>query len=332
MEAAFSGLSSGLDPALLVNGADPRIPMADTATTFQNGKRQAKTLAPIEAQIQRAISRIAESDCPVLIVGEHGVGKRSIAAQIHAQSHRSRSSFLQIQSADATVDGILSAFCSKGTVYLAEIGDLSLSLQELIAHTYFRSMQAQSARLVCGTSRELLDEVKSWRMREDFFHLVSAVTLRISPLRCRKSEILSIADELLTQYAKQFDRPKPVLREEIIGFMMEHSWPHNLPELETAIKTFVAIGDQSISLAALKAVSPTLKTNGHHKPLSLKEATRAASIQIERQLISEVLVSTGGNRKRAADELGISYKALLYKLKQVGAESHPASDRNGVAI
>jgi len=93
--------------------------MADTATTYQNGKRQAKTLAPIEAQIQRAISRIAESDCPVLIVGEHGVGKRSIAAQIHAQSHRSRSSFLQIQSADATVDGILSAFCSKGTVYLA---------------------------------------------------------------------------------------------------------------------------------------------------------------------------------------------------------------------
>jgi two-component system response regulator AtoC len=306
--------------------------MADTATTFQNGKRQAKTLAPIEAQIQRAISRIADSDCPVLIVGEHGVGKRSIAAQIHAQSHRSRSSFLQLQSADATADGILSAFGSKGTVYLAEIGDLSLSLQELIAHTYFRSMQAQSARLVCGTSRELLDEVKSWRMREDFFHLVSAVTLRISPLRCRKSEILSIADELLTQYAKQFDRPKPVLREEIIGFMMEHSWPQNLPELETAIKTFVAIGDQSISLAALKAVSPTMKTNGHHKPLSLKEATRAASIQIERQLISEVLVSTGGNRKRAADELGISYKALLYKLKQVGAENHPASDRNGVAL
>jgi len=332
VEAPFSGLSSGLDPALLMNGVDPETPMADTATTFQNGKRHAKTLAPIEAQIQRAISRIAESDCPVLIVGEHGVGKRSIAAQIHAQSHRSRSSFLQIQSADATVDGILSAFCSKGTVYLAEIGDLSLSLQELIAHTYFRSMQAQSARLVCGTSRELLDEVKSWRMREDFFHLVSAVTLRISPLRCRKSEILSIADELLTQYAKQFDRPKPVLREEIIGFMMEHSWPQNLPELETAIKTFVAIGDQSISLAALKAVSPTMKTNGHHKPLSLKEATRAASIQIERQLISEVLVSTGGNRKRAADELGISYKALLYKLKQVAAEHHPASERNGVAL
>jgi DNA-binding NtrC family response regulator len=75
-----------------------------------------------------------------------------------------------------------------------------------------------------------------------------------------------------------------------------------------------------------------MKSNGHRKPLSLKEATRAASTQIERQLISEVLVATGGNRKRAADELGISYKALLYKLKQIGTEYQPASNRNGVAL
>jgi DNA-binding NtrC family response regulator len=75
-----------------------------------------------------------------------------------------------------------------------------------------------------------------------------------------------------------------------------------------------------------------MKSNGHHGTLSLKEATRAASTQIERQLISEVLISTGGNRKRAADQLGISYKALLYKLKQIGAEYPPASGRTGVAI
>ena len=158
------------------------------------------------------------------------------------------------------------------------------------------------------------------------------MTLRISPLRCRKSEILSIADALLTQYSKQFDRPKPVLREEIIEFLMEHTWPENLPELQTAIKTFVAIGDQSISLAALKAAASTAKSNGRRKSLSLKDVTRAASAQIERQLISEVLVATGGNRKRAADELGISYKALLYKLKQVGAENQTAPGRNGVAV
>ena len=280
----------------------------------------------------RAIARIAESDCPLLIIGERGVGKRSIAAQIHAQSHRSRNGFTEIKCADTDADSIISALSTKGTIYLAEIGDLSLALQELIIKTYFHSEQEQSSRLLCGTSRELLEEVKTWRMREDFYYLVSAVTLRISPLRCRKSEILSIADELLTQYAKQFDRPKPVLREEIIGFLMEHTWPDNLSELQTAIKTFVAIGDQSVSLAALKAAAPTEKANGRRKPQSLKEATRAASTKVERQLISEVLVTTGGNRKRAANELGISYKALLYKLKQAGAQDQPASNRNGVAL
>lgn len=295
-------------------------------------KRPTKPFAPIEAQTQRAIVRIAESDCPVLIAGEHGVGKRSIAAQIHAQSHRARSTFTEIHSADATADSISSALSGGGSLYLAEIGDLNLSLQELIDKVYFRSAQAQSCRLLCGTSRELLDEVKSWRIREDFFHLVSAVTLRISPLRCRKSEIPSIVDDLLAYYSKQFDRPKPVLRKEIIDFLMEHPWPGNLTELETAIKTFVAIGDQSISLAALKAVASNANGDGHHRPLSLKEAIRAASMQIERQLISEVLITTRGNRKRAADELGISYKALLYKLKQVAATSQPLSIRNGVTL
>jgi DNA-binding NtrC family response regulator len=113
---------------------------------------------------------------------------------------------------------------------------------------------------------------------------------------------------------------------------MEHSWPGNLAELETAIKTFVAIGDQSISLAAIKATAPAVNLDRPHKSPSLKEAIRAASLQIERQLISEVLITTGGNRKRAADELGISYKALLYKLKQVATEYQPLSIKNGVAL
>jgi two-component system, NtrC family, response regulator AtoC len=311
--------------------------MADSAT-IQFAKRQTKPFvhtrlfAPIEAQIQRAIARIADSDCPVLIVGEHGVGKRSIASQIHAQSHRSRGSYMELRSADVDAEAILAAFSTKGTIYLTEIGDLGLPIQDLIIDSYFRSDQAQGSRLLCGTSRELIGDVKTAHMREDFYYLVSAVTLRISPLRCRKSEILSIADDLLTHYSKQFDRPKPVLREEIVEYLMEHTWPENLSELQTAIKTFVAIDDQSISLAALKASASTIKSNGHRKLTSLKEAARAASSQIERQLISEVLVATGGNRKRAADELGISYKALLYKLKQVGVEYQPASHKNGVAL
>ena len=278
----------------------------------------------IEGQVQKAIDRIAESDCPVLIVGEHGSGKRSIATQIHAQSHRSRNPLIEIHSDSVEVATLHAAFATKGTVYLTEIGELTSDLQETIIERYFHSAEAQSSRLICGTSRELIGDVKNGKMREDFYYLASAVTLRISPLRCRKSEILSIADDLLTQYSKQFDRPKPVLQREIVEFLLEHTWPENLLELQTAIKTFVAIGDQSVSLAALKAAAASLRANGHRKSHSLKEAARAASTEIERQLIAEVLAATGGNRKRAADELGISYKALLYKLKQIGCEEYGA--------
>jgi DNA-binding NtrC family response regulator len=303
-----------------------------TIAMIQNGKRQARPSVPPGARIQRAITRIAESDCPVLILGEHGAGKRSIAAQIHAQSNLPHSAFQEIRCLDATAMTLRSALSTKETLYLVEITELSHPLQELLVNTYFRSEQEQTCRLLFGSSRDPAEEVKSWRMREDFYYFISTVTLRIPPLRCRKPEILSIADMLMTQYSKQFDRPKPVPCKELIGHLMEHSWPGNLTELQTAIKTVVAIGDQAISLAAIKAAAPLGSPNGSRRPLLLKEATRASSIQIERELISEVLVSTGGNRKRAAVALGISYKALLYKLKQIETENHCVICKNGVAL
>lgn len=284
----------------------------------------------IEARIQRAIAGIARSESPVLILGEHGVGKRTTAAQIHAQSNRSHGAFREICCKEASAEDLLAAFSVDGTTYLDEITDLGLSMQELIVRAYFHGEQTQACRLLFGSSRELLEEVKSWRMREDFFYLVSAVSLRIPPLRCRKPEILLIAEELLTQYSKQFDRPRPVLCKESIDHLMEHDWPGNLPELQTAIKTFVVIGDQAISLAAIRAAVTSRKPDGDHRQLLLKEATRASSLQVERRLISEVLTTTGGNRKRAAADLGISYKALLYKLKRIETENQPVSCNHSV--
>jgi DNA-binding NtrC family response regulator len=300
-----------------------------------NENQPATTTVPIAEQVQQALLRIAESDCPVLILGEPGAGKRSLATRIHAQSKRFRAAFDEINCREATPASLQAALSTNGTVYLSEISDLDLSLQESLL-AYFFSKQLPACRLLCGSSRDLGEEVKSWRFREDFYHCISAISLRVPPLRFRKLEILSLADEFLTRYSAQFDRPKPVLCEESIQHLMEHPWPGNLPELQTAIKTFVAIGDQAISLAAIKAATASGKSNGNHRHLLLKEATRASAIQIERQLISEVLVSTGGNRKRAAAELGISYKALLYKLKQIESERPSASSKttskNGAAL
>jgi len=301
-------------------------------TTVVGAKRHPKYSTLIAGQRHAAISRVAESDSPVLIAGERGVGKRSVALQIHAMSNRSRRSFAEFQGTNAEADAVLSAISEKGTVYFAEVENLSGSLQELIVDSYLYSDWADRGRLLCGSSGELIDEVRQGRVREDFYYLVSGVTVRLFPLRFRKSEIISMADDLLTRYSKQFDRPKPVLREDIVGYLMEHTWPDNLSELETAIKTFAAIEDQSISLAALKAKAANSMPDGYVVPVSLKQASRAASSQVERHLISQVLVATGGNRKRAADKLGISYKALLYKIKQAGMESQSASNGNGAHL
>jgi len=293
-------------------------------------RRPLASVGQSDAQVQLAIKRLAGSDCPLLLLGEHGVGKRYTAAQIHARSHRSRESFKEIRCADLDARGMLSVLSARGTVYLVEVADLHLSLQERIVRDYFATESSRNCRLLFGSSGELSDEVKSGRMREDFYYLISGVTLRIPPLRQRRAEILTLTEMLLTQYAKQFDRPKPPLSGEIAYFLIHHPWPGNVNELQTAIKTLVAIGDETISLAALKAAGPGGRPNGHRKSRSLKEATRCVSIQVERQMISEVLGSTGGNRKRAADELGISYKALLYKIKQFGVE--PASKESGASL
>ena len=243
--------------------------MADHST-IPSLKRHFKHSAPVSGQLQHGFARIAESDCPVLIAGEHGVGKRSIARQIHAMSRRSRSTYTELESAEATEQALRDLLSTRGTLYLAEIADLSPSLQEWLVNACQHLDWSQSCRLVCGTSRELLDEVRDWRMREDFCYLVSAVTLRIPPLRYRKAEILSLADDLLEHYARQFDRGKPVLGQEIAGFLMEHSWPDNLAELETAMKTVAAIDDPSISLVALEAGGGSHKTQRQSADPSLE--------------------------------------------------------------
>ena len=280
--------------------------------------------------VRPAVARIAESDCPVLILGEHGVGKRSVARQLHARSFRHQEPYTELWCAGLDEEKLSPNLSTPGTLHLYEIAELSLSLQELIVE-FYRDIHPNVpvCRLLLSSSREPVDEVRSQRMTEQFYFFASAVTLRIPPLRCRKLEIPSIVDELMTRCAAQFNRPKPVLGRQVMEYLVEYSWPGNLIELQTAVKTFVAIEDQAISFAALRA-APGQRYRANHAPLSLKDAARAASYQIERQLILEVLAATGGNRRRAAGELGISYKALLYKIKQIASTPRSAPGKTGV--
>lgn len=286
---------------------------------------------PMEPRLADAVRHLAQTGCPVLISGESGVGKTSISEWMHALSSQSSGECTTLASADFDPTSLASTISSHGTLILVEIADLPLVLQADLLRTYRQPASGPRRRLICTTSHDLSEATRQGLLREDFYSFISAVSLRIPPLRHREAELLRLADDLLERFALQYDRPKPQLSAEMCSFLLKHTWPGNFNELEVSMKTCVAIGDPDFSLAALRAASPAKKNPGvPSSRIPLKEATRAASIRIERQLIAESLRATDWNRKQTAKELKISYKTLLNKLKQSGISNDTASakDRN----
>src|SRR5438552_1211075 len=126
----------------------------------------------------------------------------------------------------------------------------------------------------------------------------------------------------LRKYAEAFQRPVPPLSAQTGQLFDEHTWPGNLVELEAFARAIVAVGDESVAMGGLRS---TIARAGNGTNISLKEAARAASREAEKELILKVLNRTRWNRRRAAQELHISYKALLYKLKQIGYGQYGAT-------
>ncbi|MHB8302091.1 MAG: sigma 54-interacting transcriptional regulator [Acidobacteriaceae bacterium] len=275
--------------------------------------------APVGPQVAEAIRRIAGSDCPVLIAGERGVGKGLATELLHALSGRSRGEYKALSAASVDRTKLLAALPGAGTLVLLEAADMSLDLQEELVTRVRSASTAENNRLVFTSSQDLSVALLDGRIHEAFYYFIAAVSLQIPPLRHREAQLLALADFLLARYARLYDRPKPALGVEMRAFLLQHTWPGNLTELELSMKTCVAIGDPDFSLAALRAAAPGKRTlNGLNSQISLKAATRAASNRTERQLIAEVLRATNWNRKQTARDLNISYKTLLYKLKQNG--------------
>lgn len=135
--------------------------------TIRETQRPVRSSGYADAQLRGVVGHLAECECPVLIVGEHGAGKRFAATQIHLQSHRSRSTYQELNCIELDAQTILSALSTKKTVYLIEVADLDPSLQELLIRAYFLSDQPQNCHLVFGSSRELPEEVKSRRITFD---------------------------------------------------------------------------------------------------------------------------------------------------------------------
>jgi two-component system response regulator AtoC len=270
--------------------------------------------------VEAVIRELSQNDVPVLVVAERGSGKAAAAARIHLLSGRASEPFHIYQAREVREQTLVSLDGEGGTVYLQEVGDLTSPAQkELVRQIALNGAEERHfPRFICGTSRELEQDVKAGKFREDLYYGISGVCLRLPPLRQRKEDIPVLRDWFLSAAARDFCRAVPELSSETQNFFLEYSWPGNIRELKDAARAIVALGDEALAMGGLRSLLRRVDPTGSGEKISLKDAARAASRQAEREIILQVLTRTRWNRRRAAQELQISYKALLYKLKQIG--------------
>jgi two-component system response regulator AtoC len=273
---------------------------------------------------------LATGDAPVLIRAEAGAGKRTAAERIHQMSIRRKQPFLALDCATLTVEMLASTVSSsfrRGTVLLEEVASLTPACQTKLMDVLENGKSLENgtsrARLVFTTARDLEGELAARRFREDLYYRVSGVCLRLPPLRQRREEIPQLVGFYLARYAAELGRRIPKMSAEAERRLKDYAWPGNLHELQDVAKAIVVLGDEALVLGGLRALG-VLSGGRTGARVSLKEASKAASREAEKELILKALNKTRWNRRRAAQELQISYKALLYKLKQIGCEEYGA--------
>jgi two-component system response regulator AtoC len=289
-------------------------------------------VSPAMQTLESVIGEIAPTNIPVLFVGESGTGKEMFANLVHRLSARNDESLKRISCAamnpatfSAELELNTNGKSEAGTIFFDEIGELDSQCQRnlLCALPDGDAVTRRGmlvARVVSTTSRNLDEEMRGGRFRSELYYRINGVCLRLPPLRERKEDIPSLTEFFLTKHAMQLGRARPSVSPQALQVLLDYPWPGNIRELENVVKKIVALGDEQLAIAALDAVSPAVRRMEAmpERSHSLKVAARAASREAERELILKALARTRWNRKRAAQELQISYKSLLYKLKQIG--------------
>jgi DNA-binding NtrC family response regulator len=285
--------------------------------------------------VRETLTRLAEHSVPVLLVGESGTGKTTLALELHRTGVGRTGSFTRIDCSRVPTgffDLTLSSGdrqkaypgISNGTLLLQGINELPITLQakavRAIAAIFAAPAENFGAlRVIATADKELQNEVHAGRFREDLYYLISGVSLRLPPLRYRRADIPILADHFLGKAAAELQRPKPTFGATMLRFLFEYPWPGNIAELRDVVRMIVAVGDEGLAIAALRSRAQEVqRSDGLPRVISLKQAARVASRNAERELMLKVLSRTMWNRKHAAQQLQISYKALLYKLKQNG--------------
>src|ERR1039457_2854349 len=322
--------------------------------------------SPQMVRIRQQILQIAPVDVPVFIYGESGVGKEVVARMIHIRSTRRNQAFIKVNCAalpGELLESELFGFeqgaftgavrskpgkfelATKGTIFLDEIAEMSPHLQAKLLHVLQdhqfsrlggRHLIEVDVRVLAATNIEVQEAMKSGRLREDLYYRLNVLSINVPPLRERTTEIPLLIRHFLNKYSEKFQKVLPTPSEHLMEAAMRYPWPGNLRELENFVKRYVILEDDEGSLRELVEMSAARQRTAPRaeaapfKEQGLKALVRGLKDEAEVEALGEALEKTHWCRKDAAKMLGISYKALLYKMRQFnldggrGSRSAPA--------
>ena len=306
--------------------------------------------------VRRVIDQASRIDVTVLIGGETGVGKDVVARAVHALSPRRGRPFVKVNCAAVPRDLLESelfghergAFtgadrqkigkfeaADDGTIFLDEIGDLHSDLQGKLLHVLQdgqfsrvggRSTVKVNVRVLAATNQSLEKAVAAGRFREDLYYRLNVIQIVVPPLRERREDVIPLTDYFIQRYSEIFHRPRFEPSPQMLQRLLQYRFPGNVRELENMVKRMIALGDVDGSEPAvhspanLDARVPLPVKDDRPDGVSLKDISRKAAQQAEREQILTMLEHTRWNRVKAAKLLNISYRSLLYKIKDAGLD------------
>ena len=318
------------------------IPLNETTSFVRSSRRM--------QEIESQCTLVSRADIPVLILGESGTGKEVAAMLIHKMSARSQRNFLKVNCAAMPADLLESelfgyeqgAFtgavkskpgkfelCDNGTIFLDEIGEMPAVLQakllQVLQDGSFSRLGSRSSvkvdvRVIAATNIDIKEAIARKFFREDLYYRLNGFTVKMPPLRERAQEIPILAGHFMRKSASRYGCDPLPISAALMQALTHYSWPGNLRELENTVKRYLVLRDEAEIIGELAPahVGKALLTSAEAVDggSSLKVLVKSLKGNAEAVAIAQSLEGTGWNRKAAANDLKISYKALLYKIKQ----------------
>jgi two-component system response regulator AtoC len=299
--------------------------------------------------IRQMIAKVLGTDLPVLIQGENGTGKGLLAQYIHSRSKFASGACVKVNCAaipgslleselfgyekGAFTDALTSKpgyveMADNGTLFLDEISDLDPSLQaktlQLLQDGQYSRIgdtceRHVHTRVICATNRKLENEIAAGRFRQDLFYRINVVTINLPSLRERREDIPALANYFLEHLNARFEREAPPFPEEAMEAFARMEWRGNIRELENAVARYAILGaldGNTVGNHPQRSLNPMkLSIDG---TVSLKVIAKQAVREMESNVILQVLRENKWNRRKAANALNISYRALIYKIQEAG--------------